>query len=383
MIEVLRFGALTEESSMATNLVSLVMQFLTPDMVGRIATALGFDRNKVQSAISGAVPALLAAFNHVATQPGGAQRLADTARQQTGSLENFGSVLAAGGQSSFLDKGSQLLSSLMGGQNQSDLVGAISKFTGLGQGASGSLLGMLTPIVMGIIGKHQSAAGALDANGITNLFASQKNNIAAALPSGFGNLLSGTGFLNSLGDAARTATAAGSEATRVASSAARAVGEGGQRAARATATSSNWLYWLVPLAAAAALLVYFAVRPTEPVVPQGMNQAQNLPALGVDIGKQVANNIASVRTTLDGVTDVASAQAALPKLQAVTAQIDKTDGTVGQLSADQRRAIAAVINPLMPTVNQLCDKVLAIPGVAEVLKPSVDTLKAKLAALTT
>jgi len=383
MIEVLRFGALTEESSMATNLVSLVMQFLTPDMVGRIATALGFDRNKVQSAISGAVPALLAAFNHVATQPGGAQRLADTARQQTGSLENFGSVLAAGGQSSFLDKGSQLLSSLMGGQNQSDLVGAISKFTGLGQGASGSLLGMLTPIVMGIIGKHQNAAGALDANGITNLFASQKNNIAAALPSGFGNLLSGTGFLNSLGDAARTATAAGSEATRVASSAARAVGEGGQRAARATATSSNWLYWLVPLAAAAALLVYFAVRPTEPVVPQGMNQAQNSPAQGVDIGKQVANNIASVRTTLDGVTDVASAQAALPKLQAVTAQIDKTDGTVGQLSADQRRAIAAVINPLMPTVNQLCDKVLAIPGVAEVLKPSVDTLKAKLAALTT
>jgi hypothetical protein len=368
---------------MATNLVSLVMQFLTPDMVGRIATALGFDRNKVQSAISGAVPALLAAFNHVATQPGGAQRLADTARQQTGSLENFGSVLAAGGQSSFLDKGSQLLSSLMGGQNQSDLVGAISKFTGLGQGASGSLLGMLTPIVMGIIGKHQSAAGAVDANGITNLFASQKNNIAAALPSGFGNLLSGTGFLNSLGDAARTATAAGSEATRVASSAARAVGEGGQRAARATATSSNWLYWLVPLAAAAALLVYFAVRPTEPVVPQGMNQALNSPAQGVDIGKQVANNIASVRTTLDGVTDVASAQAALPKLQSVTAQIDKTDGTVGQLSAEQRKAIAAVINPLMPTVNQLCDKVLAIPGVAEVLKPSVDTLKAKLAALTT
>ena len=30
---------------MATNLVSLVMQFLTPDMIGRIASALGLDRN--------------------------------------------------------------------------------------------------------------------------------------------------------------------------------------------------------------------------------------------------------------------------------------------------------------------------------------------------
>jgi len=35
---------------MAANLVSPVSQFLTPDMIGRIATALGLDRNKVQSA---------------------------------------------------------------------------------------------------------------------------------------------------------------------------------------------------------------------------------------------------------------------------------------------------------------------------------------------
>jgi hypothetical protein len=361
---------------MATNLVSLVMQFLTPDMVGRVATALGFDRNKAQSAISGAVPALLAAFNDVATQPGGAQKLADAARQQTGSLENFASVLAAGGQSSLLEKGSQLFSSLVGGQNQNALTDAVAKFTGLGQAASGSLLGMLAPIVMGAIGQHQSARRALDANGIANLFASQKDNIAAALPAGFGSLLSGTGLLNSLGDAARTATAAGSEAARSASSAARA---GGQRAAgAAAAASSNWLYWLVPIGAAAALLIYFAVRPTEQVVQQGMNQAQSLAVGGIDIGKQITNDIASVRTTLDGVSDVTSAQAALPKLQEVTAQIDKTEGAVGQLSAEQRKLLFALVNPLMPAVNQLCDKVLAIPGVAEVLKPSVDTLKAKL-----
>src|SRR5262249_60793935 len=125
--------------SLAAIRVSLVMQFLTPDMVGRIATALGFDRNKVQAAISGAVPALLAAFNDVATQPGGAQKLADAARQQTGSLENFASMLAAEGQSSLLDQGSQLLSSLVSGRDQNALIGAISKFTGLGQGVIGSL----------------------------------------------------------------------------------------------------------------------------------------------------------------------------------------------------------------------------------------------------
>jgi len=366
---------------MATNLVSLVMQFVTPDMVGRIATTLGFDRNKIQSAITGAVPALLAAFNDAATQPGGAQKVADAAGQQAGSLGNLARVLTAGEPSSLVDKGSQLLSLLVSGQNQNALIGAIAKFTGLGQGASGSLLGMLAPIVMGTIGKHQSAAGALDANGIATLFAGQKDNIAAALPSGFGNLLSGTGLLNSLGDAARTATAAG-EATRAVSSAARSAGQTGQRAADVmAATSSNWLYWLVPIAAAAALLIFFALRPTEQVVQQGMNKAQDVVVGTADIGNRITNSVASVRTTLDGVSDVASAQAALPKLQEVTAQIDKTSGEVIQLSADQRKLIAAVINPLMPAVNQLCDNVLAIPGVAEVLKPSVDTLKAKLTAL--
>jgi Bacterial protein of unknown function (DUF937) len=352
----------------ATNLVSLVMQFLTPDTIGRIATALGLDRGKVQSAIGGAVPALLAAFNEVATQPGGAQKLADAARQQANTLGNLTNMLGAGGQSPLLERGTQMLSSLVNSQNQNALTEAMAQFTGMGQGATGSLLGMLSPIVMGAIGQHQGAARALDANGIANLFASQKNNIAGAIPAGLGGLLGRSGLLTSLGDATRTTAAAGSEVMR-------------QASARQASAQSNWLYWLLPLAAAAAFLIYFAVRPTREVVEQGMNQAQNLATQGVDIGKRIANNVADVRTTLDGVTDAASAQAALPKLQAAAAQIDKTGGEVVQLSAEQRKLIAGLINPAMPAFNQTCDKVLTIPGVAEVLKPSVDTLKAKLTAL--
>ena len=60
---------------MATNLVSLIMQFLTPDMIGRIASALGLDRTNTQTAIGAAVPGLLAGLCGVATQPGGAQSL--------------------------------------------------------------------------------------------------------------------------------------------------------------------------------------------------------------------------------------------------------------------------------------------------------------------
>jgi hypothetical protein len=365
---------------MAINLVSLVMQFLTPDMIGRIATALGVDRNVAQAAVNAVVPALLAGFTNTATQPGGAQKLVDAARQQTGTLGNFANMLGTGGQSSFIEKGSQMLSALLGGQDQNSLAQAVAKFAGLGQGSAGSLLGMLAPVVMGTIGQQRQQGRSLDAGGITDLLASQKDNIAAALPSGFSNLLGGTGLLDALGGAARTARAAGSEAAQVANSTARAVGDTGRRVA-GVAASRNWLYWLIPIAAIAALLIYYLSKPAEQVVQRGVTTAQSLMVGGLDIGKQVTDSINSLRTTLDGVTDAASAQTALPKLQEVTAQIDKIDAMIGQLSPEQRKLLAGLVNPVIPTLNQLFDKVLAIPGVAELLKPAIDTVKAKLAAL--
>ena len=68
------------------NLVSIVMQFLTPEMIGRIASALGLERASVQSAVGAAVPALLAGFSGVAARPGGPQELVNAAKQETGTL---------------------------------------------------------------------------------------------------------------------------------------------------------------------------------------------------------------------------------------------------------------------------------------------------------
>src|SRR5215470_12513171 len=366
------------EDAMAINLVSLVMQFLTPEMIGRIASALGLDRNNAQTAIGAAVPGLLAGLSGVAAQPGGAQKLVDAARQQTGALGSFANMLGASGQSSLIEKGSQILSSLLGGRDQTALAGAVGKYAGLGQSASGSLLGMLAPIVMGTIGQQQGTRS-LDAGGIASLLSSQKDNIVAALPAGFANLLGGTGLLDSLGGAARTATAAAGQTARVTTSAARAIGDTGQRAA---AASLNWLYWLIPLLAILAVLIYLFARPAEQVAQQGVTAVQGLTVGGLDIGKQVTDSFTTLRTTLAGITDAASAQAALPKLREVTTQIDKVDGLLGQLSPEQRKVLAGIVNPLMPSLNQLFDKVLAIPGVAELLKPTIDALRAKLALLT-
>lgn len=356
---------------MATNLVSLVMQFLTPEMIGRVATALGLDRNMLQTAIGAAVPGLLAGFSGVATQPSGAQKLVDAAKQETGTLGKFAELVGGGGQSAIIERGSQLVASLLGARDQSALVSALGQFAGLGQAKSGSLLGMLAPIVMGTVAQQQGPRN-LDASSMANLFASQKDNIASALPADFGKLLGGTNLLNALGGTA------GTQATRAAG----AVGTASQRASAAASSSYNWLYWLIPILAIAALVIYFLARPAEQVAQQGATMAQNLTVGGVNVSKQITDSIAELRSTLGGVTDVTSAQAALPKLRDVTTQVDQVDGLIGRMTPEQRKLLAGIVSPLMPTLNQLFDKVLAIPGVSEILKPTIDVLKAKITMLT-
>jgi hypothetical protein len=64
------------------------------------------------------------------------------------------------------------------------------------------------------------------------------------------------------------------------------------------------------------------------------------------------------------------------------ALLDRVHHRVGRMAPEQRKLLAGIVSRLMPTLNQLLDKVLAIPGVSEVLKPTIDLLKAKLALLT-
>ena len=118
------------------------------------------------------------------------------------------------------------------------------------------------------------------------------------------------------------------------------------------------------------------------IAQQGATIAQNLTVGGVDVSKQITDSIANLRSTLGGVTDAASAQSALPKLRDITAQIDQVDGLIGQMTPEQRKLLAGIVSPLIPALNQLFDKVVAIPGVSEVLKPTIDLLKTKITLLT-
>ena len=58
------------------------------------------------------------------------------------------------------------------------------------------------------------------------------------------------------------------------------------------------------------------------------------------------------------------------------------DGLLNQLSPENRKLLSDTLASIRPNLDQLLDKVLAIPGVGAVIKPVVDEIRAKLDTLT-
>jgi len=158
----------------------------------------------------------------------------------------------------------------------------------------------------------------------------------------------------------------------------------GDRTARNT-TTSNWAYWAIPLIVLGGLLWYlFANLPQREQVAQWPTppaQSQSVVVKGVDVKNTLGDSLSDLRASLQSITDVESTKAARPKLEAAKTLIDKVSRMAGQLTADQRKTITEVVATAMPTINRLTDKVLEIPGVSDVLRPTIDPVKTKLADL--
>jgi hypothetical protein len=378
---------------MAANLVSVVMQFLTPDMIAKIASALGLDRTVAQKAIGGVVPALLASLADVASTPTGARQVANTlAQQQPGSLESLKGLIGSSGQNNLAETGSNMLSGLFGGGALDTMAQSIGKFAGLDGGSSKSLLGMLGPVVLGALGQQQRSAG-LDAGGLASLLASQKDQIAAAIPPGLADQLSAAGLIDRTAGGLRSGAAAASAAgSRIAGASERTMAGASQAASATTSVAaSQWPYWLAGLAVLGGLVWYALGRPGGDTVAEMQRPAATQPATGtvgmapsdltiggVNLTNQVNSSVGTLRSVLPTITDAASAQAALPKLHEATAQLNEVSTLATKLTPEGKSALARLIATATPAINQMCDKVLATPGVGDIAKPAIDELRGKL-----
>src|SRR5215469_18237014 len=223
---------------MAANLTSVVMQFLTPETIERIASFLGVDKAVTQKAAGGAVPALLAGLSDLALTSTGTSQLSKLLSQQVASPAD---LLRNTDPQALVESGSSMLSALFGGRAMDAMAQAVGKFAGIGSGGGKSLLGMLGPIMLGALGQHQRDAG-LDANGLASLLRSQKDQIVAAIPPGLSDQLGAAGLIDRAEAGVRSGMATASSAASGAASAAQRV------TSTVSRPSAQWPYWLLALA---------------------------------------------------------------------------------------------------------------------------------------
>ncbi len=103
----------------------------------------------------------------------------------------------------------------------------------------------------------------------------------------------------------------------------------------------------------------------------------------VNLGERVTAFFDNAKKTLEGVTDAASAEAAKPKLQEMATNLDQISDLAGQLPADGKQALTGMVNSALPAIRELIDKVMAMPGVGDVLKTTLEPIKTKLEGLAT
>jgi hypothetical protein len=376
------------------NLVSLAMKFVTPEMLLKLAGATGLQGMIVQKALGAIVPAILGGLVGKAAKPDGARALFDMlGNQDPGILGKLGGMIGGSGQADLVKQGTGLLGSLLGGGAANNLTGAVAKFAGIGDGPAGALMGMLAPAILGTVGQ-ETRNSKLDAGGLASLLAGQKDNISAAMPSGFSDVLKSAGLGDSLlsglsgmagmaGSAGQAASQAAGHVTNVAGNVAGRAATGASDMARGAAQSSmasmGWLKWVAGLAAIAALGWFFLGRtppstiavPTFPKIMSG----------STDIGSQLGGTLGTLSTTLATVRDAESARAALPKLQAVVGDVDKIGDLAGKLPGDSRKVLATAVTSALPGLSLGMTRLLEIPGVSAILKPIVEALQSKLGAL--
>jgi hypothetical protein len=230
-----------------------------------------------------------------------------------------------------------------------------------------------------------------------SLLTSQKDQFAAAMPSGLASQLSAAGLIDGATGGVRSAAAAASAAGgRIAEASERTAYQAGQAAsaaARSTATS-QWPYWLVAAVVLGGLAWFALGRSGEDTVAQVPPPATtrtapgtvgkapaDLTVGGMNLANQINASVGSIKAALPGITDAASAQAALPKIKEATAQLNEVSSRATQLSPEGKSTLVKLIVVATPTINQMCDKVLATPGAGDIAKPAIDELRGKLDAL--
>ncbi len=227
------------------NIVDMVKSQLGGEILGKLGSTIGESEDKTKTAVTAAVPGLLAMLAHLATSGSGAEKVINALKQvETAPSGDIGDILSGGKSGQVIEKGGSLLNILLGSSALPVVLGLLSKFAGIAAGPAKNLLSMLAPLILSAIAK-QLTGKSLNPATLSSFFAEQAPHINAALPPGF-SLASIPGFSTATTTAKPVVSSAPAEGSGL----------------------PNWLLPLVGLALLAGLAWYFFGNPQPAVQEQ-------------------------------------------------------------------------------------------------------------------
>lgn len=359
---------------MAINLMELLKDQVLGGVAGQLGSHLGESEEATRGGLDALLPTVLGGLVKNVSEPGGADKLneaLDSDDYDGGLLEKFGGMLSGGNSEGISSMGSGLVSMIFGDKIGS-ILGIISKLTGLGGKSTSGLLGLALPLIMSFLGKQKRSMG-LDANGLSQLLMDQKEHIGAALPPGIGEEMG----LGALGIKSPEPTSAPAPST-------------------ATAPEGGGLAKLLIPVALIGILGFAAYKflggngEPEKENPAIENVEDDL--LNIDMGTlevpglaeqttKLTDSFGGLKDLLGGITDVDSAKAKLQDLQSADEGLGKITSGLSAAPEGMKSGLIKAAAGLIPGLQEMIDKVMAIPGVSTVLKPVMDSLQEKLGML--
>lgn len=352
---------------MAIDLVDIVKGYLTPDVIQKASGLVGESNGATQKALGGTVPTLLSAVMNTASTSEGSQQLIrtlDAGKYNGSALESVGTLFAGGpATQNALTAGRGLVESLFGSK-LSIVTDLIARFGGIRPESASSLLALVAPLVMHVIGHQRTAIGP-DAASLGGLLRSQRSMVSGLLPAGLSSILGWSTVSSGAEAATSTVSSAASRVTREAAAVPETVGRRRWFApllvlAALALGTLVWLSWPTASVREAAQRVSEVQLPggAKIAVPEGSfnfslaswlasTSDTNVPKRFVFDDLKFESN--STTLTPDSVPTVTTLTAVLRAYPAVTVALEGHTDNTGDPSANKRLSLdrAGVVKDIM------------------------------------
>ena len=128
------------------------------------------------------------------------------------------------------------------------------------------------------------------------------------------------------------------------------------------------------VAAEAAAKAEEAAASAKESATEALEAAQQSMPEGIDLSKitdSLDGILSSTGEAFGSITDIESAEAALPSLEDASSRLSGLDNTIARLPEAAQGPIAGIVSGGLSTLKPLIEKAAAIPGVGDIINPVV------------